>query len=85
VPPGWGETEPAWWLNLQAQPRARVQLPDGTREIVARAAAGQERARLWDRLRSLDENLDAYAGRRPTETAVVVLEPAPARSGTRDG
>ena len=82
---GWGEAEPAWWLNLQADARARVQLPDGTREIVAHAATGPERDRLWDRLRSLDENLDAYAGRRPAETAVVVLEPAPYRSGTQDG
>ncbi len=27
---GWGEGEPAWWLNLQAHPQARVQLTDGT-------------------------------------------------------
>jgi len=33
---GWGEGEPAWWLNLQAHPQARVQLCDGSREVVAR-------------------------------------------------
>jgi deazaflavin-dependent oxidoreductase (nitroreductase family) len=32
---GWGEAEPAWWLNLQAHPKARVQLADGTRQVVA--------------------------------------------------
>lgn len=73
---GWGEGEPAWWLNLQAHPQARVQLADGARQVVAHAAAGPERARLWDRLRSADENLDDYARRRSTQTAVVVLEPA---------
>ena len=72
---GWGEVEPAWWLNLQAHPQARVQLRDGSREVVAHAATGQERARLWDRWRSLEKNLDGYARRRSTETAVVVLEP----------
>jgi deazaflavin-dependent oxidoreductase (nitroreductase family) len=72
---GWGEAEPAWWLNLQAHPQARVQLPGGTRAMVARAATGAERARLWDRWRSVDANLDDYARRRPNETAVVVLEP----------
>ena len=41
---GWGEGEPAWWLNLQAHPQARVQLTDGTRQVVAHAATGQERA-----------------------------------------
>src|SRR5207247_451867 len=44
---GWGTTEPAWWLNLQAVPEARVELPDGPRLIVARAASGAERDRLW--------------------------------------
>ena len=72
---GWGEAEPAWWLNLQVQPKARVQLADGTRHVVAHAATGAERDRLWDRWRSLDKDLDGYARRRPTETAVVVLEP----------
>jgi F420H(2)-dependent quinone reductase len=72
---GWGEGEPAWWLNLQAHPEVRVQLTDGTRQVVAHAASGQERARLWDRWRSVDKNLDGEARRRSTETAVVVLEP----------
>lgn len=75
---GWGAPEPAWWLNLQAQPRARVQLVDGTREVVARAATGAERDRLWEQCRQRDGKLDVYARRRPTETAVVVLEPVPA-------
>ena len=72
---GWGEGEPAWWLNLQARPQARVQLADGTRQVVAHAATGSERAELWDRWRALDKNLDGYARRRSTQTAVVVLEP----------
>ena len=41
---GWGEGEPAWWLNLQAHPQARVQLSEGSRQVVANAATGQERA-----------------------------------------
>jgi F420H(2)-dependent quinone reductase len=72
---GWGAPEPAWWLNLQAEPRAHVQLKHGRRDVVARAATGEERARIWDRWRTIDTKLDAYAARRPTETAVVVLEP----------
>lgn len=77
---GWGEGEPAWWLNLQAHPQARVQLSNGTLEVLAYAATGEERARLWDRWRSLDKKLDSYARRRSTETTVVVLEPV--TSGT---
>ena len=72
---GWGEGEPAWWLNLQAHPQVGVQLKDGTREVVAHAATGEERSRLWDLWRSVDKDLDGYARRRSTPTAVVVLEP----------
>ena len=72
---GWSADEPAWWLNLQAHPHATVQLADGTRRVLAHAATGQERTRLWERWRSIDKNLDAYASRRPRETAVVVFAP----------
>jgi F420H(2)-dependent quinone reductase len=74
---GWGEGEPAWWLNLQAHPDTRVDLADGPRLVKARAASGEERERLWSRWREIDKNLDAYAARRSTETAVVILEPRP--------
>ena len=73
---GWGAPEPAWWLNLQANPDAVVELAGGTRlDVLGRAATGEERERLWQRWRELDKNLDGYASRRPKETAVVVLEP----------
>ncbi|MCP9624228.1 nitroreductase family deazaflavin-dependent oxidoreductase [Nocardia otitidiscaviarum] len=72
---GWGEGEPAWWLNLRAHPEATAELKGGTRAVRGRAAAGDERARLWDRWREIDRDLDAFAARRSTETAVVVLEP----------
>jgi deazaflavin-dependent oxidoreductase (nitroreductase family) len=74
---GWGEGEPAWWLNLQTHPDAIVDLFDGRRLVRGHAAAGDERSRLWARWREIDTNLDGYAARRSSETAVVVLEPRP--------
>jgi F420H(2)-dependent quinone reductase len=74
---GWEEEEPAWWLNLQAHPDARVELTDGPRLVTGRAAVGEERDRLWARWGEIDEHLDAYAARRSGDTAVVVLEPRP--------
>ena len=44
---GWGDAEPAWWLNLQAQPDVTVDLADGPRQVTGRAAQGEERDRLW--------------------------------------
>lgn len=73
---GWGPGEPAWWLNLQADPNATVELPHGSHRVRARAAHGEERARLWATWSVIDKNLDAYAALRPTETVVVLLEPS---------
>jgi deazaflavin-dependent oxidoreductase (nitroreductase family) len=74
---GWGEAEPAWWLNLQAQPDATVELADGIRAVHGRAATPEERPRLWAKWAAYDgeENLASWAARRPHETAVVILEP----------
>ena len=72
---GWADPEPAWWLNLQAQPDATVELPDGTRAVRGRAAQGAERDRLWTRWREMGDDPDGYAWRRSRETAIVILEP----------
>jgi deazaflavin-dependent oxidoreductase (nitroreductase family) len=79
---GWAPEEPAWWLNLQAHPEATARLEDRELAVTARAALGEERARLWARWREIDKGLDGFAALRPRETAVVVLEPAPS---TRPG
>ena len=72
---GWGVAEPAWWLNLQAQPDAVVDLVGGSIRVRGRAAAGEERERLWTGWKERGDDVDAYAALRPTETAIVVLEP----------
>jgi deazaflavin-dependent oxidoreductase (nitroreductase family) len=75
---GWGKDEPAWWLNLQSNPTATVELPGGTRDVRARAATGTERERLWatfDEYPGWGSDLGALASHRPGETAIVVLEP----------
>ncbi|WP_019135590.1 nitroreductase/quinone reductase family protein [Cellulomonas massiliensis] len=74
---GWADAEPAWWLNLQAQPDATVTIKDGTRAVRARAAQGAERDRLWEAWKHLGDDLDGYSTLRTTPTTVVVLEPRP--------
>jgi deazaflavin-dependent oxidoreductase (nitroreductase family) len=78
---GWGEAEPAWWLNLQAHPETTVVLAGEVRSIRGRAATPEERPRLWARWAEYDgeEQLASWASRRPGETAVVILEPGDAR------
>jgi deazaflavin-dependent oxidoreductase (nitroreductase family) len=76
---GWADPEPAWLLNLKADPDAEIELPGGTRRVRARIAAGDERTRLWARLVALGSSAytDANAALRSRETAIVVLEPRP--------
>lgn len=51
-------------------------MPSGeAQQVRARLAEGAERERLWSRWAGIDKNFDAYAARRPGETAVVVFEP----------
>jgi deazaflavin-dependent oxidoreductase (nitroreductase family) len=76
---GRADPEPAWWLNLQAQPDVTVDLPGGSRAVRGRAADTDERPRLWARWAAFnkDGDLDGYAARRSRETAVVILSPRP--------
>lgn len=74
---GWGDGQPAWWLNLRAHPSVTVHLADQpARQVVAHAAKGSERERLWALWRTVDTQLDEYAARRSMPTDVVVLAPA---------
>lgn len=72
---GWMEGDPAWWLNLKAQPDATIELKGQTMKVRARAAEGEERERLW----KLFPDNKPYVQNRTTHTDVVVLE---ARSGS---
>jgi deazaflavin-dependent oxidoreductase (nitroreductase family) len=74
---GWAQPEPAWWLNLQANPEATIELLDGPRKVTARAAIGEERAGLWKKFVDLGSSAftDASAALRSSETALVIFEP----------
>jgi deazaflavin-dependent oxidoreductase (nitroreductase family) len=73
---GWGEAAPAWWLNLEAHPDARVDLPGRSIAVRGRAADEEERARLWVKFHDGPwGDLDGFVARRSRETPIVILEP----------
>ena len=81
---GWADPEPAWWLNLLANPDASVVLPDGrSLDVVARAAGDREREELWGRFVALDTAAytDANAALRSRPTQIAVLEPRATSGG----
>lgn len=74
---GWADPEPAWWLNLQARPDGVVDMPGETRNVRARLANPEERARLWKVAAegTWGSDMDAFAAGRNRETQIVILEP----------
>lgn len=67
--------DPAWYLNLRAQPDVEVLTRGGRRRVRARTAGPQERAELWPRLVALYPDYESYQSWCPREIPVVVLEP----------
>jgi deazaflavin-dependent oxidoreductase (nitroreductase family) len=67
---------PAWWLNLEARPEARVQAGALQTAVRARLAQGEERARLWAALVANYRDYARYERktRGARELPVVVLE-----------
>jgi deazaflavin-dependent oxidoreductase (nitroreductase family) len=72
---GGSDQPPAWWLNLQKEPRATVQTGADTRTVVAGEATGEERARLWARLTEVNPFFSRYEVLAKRTIPVVVLRP----------
>jgi deazaflavin-dependent oxidoreductase (nitroreductase family) len=68
---------PAWWLNLQAQPRARVQIRKQRFDVVARRADPAETERLWPRLVAAYAYFDRYREKSRRDIPVILLERSP--------
>ena len=72
---GGDDRAPAWWLNLQAWPEARVQAGREICAVRARAAQGVERDTLWVLLERSYKYYADYRRRTSREIPVVILEP----------
>lgn len=70
---GGAPKDPAWILNLRADASADVQIGREHRAVVAREAAGDERARLWTRLVEMYPAYDDYRQRTTREIPVIVV------------
>lgn len=72
---GGAAKHPTWWLNLQARPRALVQVEDQRFAVRAQQASAAERARLWPQLVALYPPYAQYQARTARPIPVVVLRP----------
>jgi deazaflavin-dependent oxidoreductase (nitroreductase family) len=67
---------PAWYLNLRADPHARVEVGARTLDVRAREAAGQERVALWQRLTAANRHLERAARRAGRDLPLMALVPS---------
>ena len=65
--------QPAWALNLQAQPDAQVTVGGQTIDITAQLAAGDRRERLWQRWLDLQPSAEAFRQLAEREIPLFVL------------
>jgi deazaflavin-dependent oxidoreductase (nitroreductase family) len=69
------EHHPAWWLNLLADPMARVAVRGRSHAVRAREAVDRERRELLERFIAIDDAYAEYERRTTRRIPVVVLDP----------
>ena len=70
-----GDKHPAWFHNLRANPRVRIEIKDLQFEAEANVAAYVTRSALWSRLISLSPAYANYATKTTREIPLVILHP----------
>ena len=70
---GGAPENPAWYLNLKADPNVEVQVAADRFSAVASIATGSERERLWKLMAGVYPPYDDYQSRTEREIPVVVL------------
>jgi deazaflavin-dependent oxidoreductase (nitroreductase family) len=71
---GGSDEPPAWYLNLQAEPEAEIQVRGDRMAVRARDASGEEKPELWQTMTALWPAYDQYQQQTERQIPVVVLE-----------
>lgn len=72
---GGAPKHPAWWLNLEANPEAMVEIGRRKLRVYAKRASPEEKERLWPRLVAMYPDYESYRRRTEREILVVFLHP----------
>jgi deazaflavin-dependent oxidoreductase (nitroreductase family) len=72
---GGAPNHPLWYLNLQANPQAKIQVKGEELAVAARTASADQKPRLWKIMTDLWPNYDAYQSRTSRDIPLVVLSP----------
>lgn len=72
----WGgrDNHPDWYLNIQSEPAATVQILGAKISVTAKTAAAADRTRLWEQVVTAYDGYQEYQSRTEREIPVVILE-----------
>ena len=71
---GGKDSPPAWYLNLQEDPEARLQVKADKFPVTARDAGPEEKPELWKQMTEQWPDYDTYQKKTDRQIPVVVLE-----------
>ena len=77
---GGNDRHPAWWLNLESNAAAEVQIKNVRKRVKAEKANVEERDRLWPLLVGMYGGYQEYQNGTQREIPVVILRPETAAS-----
>ncbi len=72
---GGSDSAPAWFLNLQANPDANIQVLADKYTVKMRVAEGDERQQLWEMMAEIYPEYNEYQKMTSRKIPVVVLDP----------
>ena len=72
---GGAPSNPSWYLNLETNPYAEVEIKDQKLRVRAEKVSPEERERLWPRLVAMYGSYENYRRLTDREIPVVVLKP----------
>jgi len=79
---GGAAKDPTWWLNLQEQPLARVQVGQKRLDVSAQQATPELKHRLWNLLTKMYPPYTSYQQRTARPIPVIILTPITSNHST---
>jgi deazaflavin-dependent oxidoreductase (nitroreductase family) len=72
------DSDPAWWLNLQHDSQATIEVGGSTKSVVAEKAPPAEKSRLWAELAARAPFFEDYQTKTSRDISVIILRPTEA-------
>ena len=69
-----GDKQPGWFMNLQANPQATIEVGDATRSVTAHQTSPEEKERLWAQLVEQAPFFEDYKQKTTRDIPMVILK-----------